>query len=216
MRAPTRPVRHRHRNGGGAVALFAGALALAAAGIGSASPASAALPTVNVVDNSHFDQGNRMLGWNCESGRVYPSSTFGVLDGYPTDSSYAGCTQTVPVEPNSTYTLDARVTGPYVFVGVTGSGTTDTTLWSNQNSWNVLSGTVTTGPGTTSLTVYFHGWYQQGPYEINYLELWGPGQGHPTCIPYPGVAQSPSPSPCYLTPTSTPRPSGSTSTLLPG
>ncbi|MFG2695803.1 hypothetical protein [Kitasatospora sp. NPDC048407] len=206
MRAQ-RTSRH-HRRDGLPIALAAAALALAGAGLGLGldSPASAALPTVDVVDNGHFNQGNRMLAWSCESGLVLPpSDAFGTLEGHPTDSSYAGCTQRVTVEPNSTYRLSARVTGPFVFAGVTGSGTTDIALWSNQNDWNELTGTVTTGPDTRTLMVYFHGWYQQGPYRISSLELWGSGQPRNTCIPLPAVdTPTPSASPCYLTPTATP------------
>ncbi|GGQ90853.1 hypothetical protein [Kitasatospora griseola] len=214
MRAP-RTTRRDRRRDGLPLGLAAGALALAGAALGLGTPASAALPTVDVVDNGHFNQGNRMLGWSCESGRVLPpSDAFGVLEGFPTDTGYAGCTQTVTVEPNSTYRLSARVTGPYVFAGVTGSGTTDVALWSSGTDWSVLNGTVTTGPDTRTLTVYFHGWYQQGPYRISAVELWGPGQPRTTCTPIP-VAESPTPSasPCYLTPTATPSrtpgPSGS-------
>ena len=206
MRAPRTPHRHRHRHRVESlpIGLAVGALAFAAAMLGS--PASAALPTVNVVTNSHFDQGNRLLAWNCDSGQVLPpSDAFGELAGYPTDVGYAGCTQTVTVEPDSTYRLSARVKGPYVFAGVTGSGTTDVALWSNEADWNTLAGTVTTGPDTHTLQVYFHGWYQQGPYRINGFELWGPGQPQPTCSPVPlNRTQPPSASPCYLTPTATP------------
>ncbi|MFJ5924629.1 carbohydrate binding domain-containing protein [Kitasatospora sp. NPDC092948] len=203
MRAPRTP--HRHRLDGLPIGLAAGVLALAAAALGS--PAAAALPTVDVVDNGHFNQGNRMVAWNCESGLVLPpSDAFGELAGYPTDVSFAGCTQTVTVEPNSTYRLSARVKGPYVFAGVTGSGTADVALWSNETDWNTLNGTVTTGPNTRTLTVYFHGWYQQGPYRISAFELWGPGQPQATCSPIPlDNTQPPSADPCYLTPT--PRPS---------
>ncbi|MGW4378827.1 carbohydrate binding domain-containing protein [Kitasatospora sp. NPDC004531] len=191
MRARTRTT----PGGGTAIGLAAGALALSAAVLGLGSPASATLPSVDVVVNGHFDQGNRMLGWSCESGRVLPApDVFGELVGEPTDSSTAGCTQTVAVEPNSTYRLDARVQGPYVFAGVTGSGATDLALWSNQPDWNRLTGTVTTGPDTRTLTVYFHGWYQQGPYRIDTLELWGPGHPRNTCPP------PPSGSTCVLTP----------------
>ncbi|MFD8594986.1 carbohydrate binding domain-containing protein [Kitasatospora sp. NPDC059646] len=206
MRAPARTTRRpraRHRDGL-PIGIAAGALALAAAGIGPAAPATAALPTVDVVVNGHFDQGNRMTAWSCDPGQVLPpSDAFGQLAGHPTDTGTAGCTQTVNVEPNSSYRLSARVSGPYVFAGVTGSGTTDLTLWSNQADWNVLSGTVTTGPDTRALKVYFHGWYQQGPYRISSFELWGPGQPRNSCVPTPPVAgdsPSPSASPCYLTP----------------
>ncbi|MEE1821198.1 hypothetical protein PUR61_03145, partial [Streptomyces sp. BE20] len=44
--------------------------------------------------------------------------------------------------------------------GTTGNGVTDPAVWTPGGSgWHQLSTTFTTGPATTGVTVYLHGWY---------------------------------------------------------
>ncbi|MEV4559546.1 carbohydrate binding domain-containing protein [Kitasatospora sp. NPDC049285] len=202
MRAP---LTSRRRGGGLPIGLAAGGLALAGAVFGAAAPATALSPNVEVVRNGGFNQGNRMVFWSCESGTVAPfhSDELGYgLQGFPGPDAYSGCTQQVPVEPNATYRMQATVAGPYAFVGTTGAGTTDLTLWSSTIGWNTLSGTVTTGPATTSLTVYFHGWYGQGPYQVARVSLVGPGTPPDPCAPIPPTATT-GPTGPTATPTAT-------------
>jgi chitodextrinase len=75
---------------------------------------------------------------------------------------------------SSSYTLSGWVEGNYVFVGDTGTGTTDTSNWTpSAAAWQQLSTTFTTGASTTSVTVYVHGWYGQGTYFADDLSLSG-------------------------------------------
>ncbi|KQV14522.1 MULTISPECIES: hypothetical protein [unclassified Kitasatospora] len=91
--------------------------------------------------------------------------------------------------------LAASVRGPYVFAGVSGTGTESVATWSNQGDWNDLTVQVTTGADTTELTVYFHGWYEQAPYSVRWVSLSGPGVPPSPCgEPGPPPA-SPSPTP---------------------
>jgi N-acetyl-beta-hexosaminidase len=61
------------------------------------------------------------------------------------------------------------VQGAYVYLGVTGTGTTDTSVWtpSTAGAFTKLSVTFTTGPSTTSVLVWVHGWYGQGTYYLD-------------------------------------------------
>ena len=95
--------------------------------------------------------------------------------------------------------------GPYVFVGTrtgTGTGTGNAATWSDTSDWNDLSVQVVTGADTTELTVYFHGWYGQGPDDVRWMSFTGPGVAPSPCGE-PGTASqtasagpvSPSPAP---------------------
>ncbi|MFE2726145.1 carbohydrate binding domain-containing protein [Kitasatospora sp. NPDC059327] len=177
MRAPTpqpRPARRPRRHGGlGLPVGLATALAFAAATVGLASSA-AALPDVELIVNGRFDSYPWI--WGCESTTsrsTVPHEHY--MTGRPTAESYAGCTQRVRVQPNSSYTLSASVRGPYVFVGVTGTVTGTAATWSHTSDWNDLSVRITTGPATTDLTVYVHGWYGQDPYSVRTVSFTGPG-----------------------------------------
>jgi chitinase len=67
------------------------------------------------------------------------------------------------VQPSHTYTLSAWVQGSYAFIGVTGTGTSDTDMFSPSSAvYTQISVQFTTGASTTSVTVYVHGWYAQG------------------------------------------------------
>jgi chitinase len=154
------------------------ALALSVAGL-SAAPASAA--DVNNVKNAGFESG--LTNWTCSanSGTTVSSPTHsgaGALKATPAGQDNAQCTQSVAVQPNSTYTLSAWVQGGYSYLGVTGTGTTDVSTWTpDSTSWKQLSTTFTTGANTKSVTVYTHGWYGQAPYFADDLSVYGPDGG---------------------------------------
>src|SRR6202035_887821 len=63
----------------------------------------------------------------------------------------------------------------YVYLGDSGTGTSDTSNWTPAaSSWTQLSTSFTTGAATTSVTIYVHGWYAQGTYYADDLSLAGP------------------------------------------
>ncbi len=87
------------------------------------------------------------------------------------------------MKPNSTYTLSAWVQGSYVYLGASGTGTTDVSTWTQSpGAWKQLTTTFTTGPSTTSVSVYTHGWYGTPAYYADDVTLIGPG-GDPVVIP---------------------------------
>jgi len=167
MRHP-RPL--AHLLAGSAAVVLAGAFALTA----SIVPASAA---TNLLTNPGFETGS-LSGWTCSTldsvvaSPVHSGSH--ALAGAANNSDDAQCTQAVSVQPNSSYTLSGWVEGNYVFIGDTGTGTTDTDNWTpSATSWQQLTTTFTTGASTTSVTVYVHGWYAQGTYFADDLSLSG-------------------------------------------
>jgi hypothetical protein len=96
------------------------------------------------------------------------------LAGAASAGDDAQCTQTVSVQPSSAYTLTGWVQGSYVFLGDTGTGTSDTDAWTaSASGWQQLSTSFTTGASTTSVTVYVHGWYGEGTYYADDLSLAG-------------------------------------------
>ncbi|MFF6899763.1 chitinase [Streptomyces hydrogenans] len=163
--------------------LLAGALALC--GLAALSPAAQAADS-ELARNGGFEAG--LDGWSCTggSGAVVPSPVHGgtkALQATPAGSDNAKCSQTITVKPQSTYTLSGWVRGSYVYLGVTGTGTTDVSTWTQSApDWQKLSTTFTTGANTTSVTVYTHGWYGTPAYQADDLSLFGPG-GAPVEIP---------------------------------
>ncbi|MER8035957.1 chitinase [Streptomyces hydrogenans] len=163
--------------------LLAGALALG--GLAALSPAAQAADS-ELARNGGFEAG--LDGWSCTagSGTVVPSPVHGgtkALQATPAGSDNAKCSQTITVKPNSTYALSGWVRGSYVYLGVTGTGTTDGYTWTQSApDWQKLSTTFTTGANTTSVTVYTHGWYGTPAYQADDLSLFGPG-GAPVEIP---------------------------------
>ncbi|MFL9678050.1 chitinase [Streptomyces sp. KL110A] len=163
--------------------LLAGALALG--GLAALSPAAQAADS-ELARNGGFEAG--LDGWSCTggSGTVVPSPVHGgtkALQATPAGSDNAKCSQTITVQPQSTYTLSGWVRGSYVYLGVTGTGTTDGYTWTQSApDWQKLSTTFTTGANTTSVTVYTHGWYGTPAYQADDLSLFGPG-GAPVEIP---------------------------------
>ncbi len=65
--------------------------------------------------------------------------------------------------------------GDYVFLGDSGTGTSDTDDWTPAAAtWTELAASFTTGSSTTSVTVYIHGWYAQPTFYADDLSLTGP------------------------------------------
>ena len=154
-----------------------GAGVLAAAGLAVAAGGASAA-AANLVVNPGFETGT-LAGWTCSanSGSVVSTPVHSgshALSATPTGSDDAQCTQTVSVQPNSSYTLSAWVQGNYVYLGATGTGGTDPSTWSSNGAWNQLSTSFTTGAATTSVTISLHGWYAQGTYYADDVSLLGP------------------------------------------
>ncbi|WP_437113554.1 chitinase [Streptomyces roseoverticillatus] len=191
------PALHRGRRRNAVVAVAGLVLAaLPALGSGSAAHAAGDGPPAgtvsdgNLARNPGFESG--LAGWTCSggSGAVVgsPARTgSGALKAAPAGADNARCAQTVTVRPGSSYTLSAWVQGSYVYLGADGTGTTDVSTWTpSATSWQQLTTTFTTGPGTTSVTIYTHGWYGQPAYFADDVTLTGPGGGDPG-EPVPGA-----------------------------
>ncbi|MFI1976167.1 chitinase [Streptomyces wedmorensis] len=163
--------------------LLAGALA--AGGLLALTPAAQAADT-ELARNGGFEAG--LDGWTCTagSGAVVSSpvrSGTKALQATPAGSDNARCSQTVTVKPNSSYALSGWVRGSYVYLGATGTGTTDVSTWTGSApDWQRLATTFTTGASTTSVTIYTHGWYGTPAYQADDLSLYGPG-GDPVQLP---------------------------------
>ncbi|ROR44380.1 chitinase [Kitasatospora cineracea] len=216
MRAPQPQPQPGRRTGrallAGLVAASTGLAGLLMAGSGTATAGVA--PNVDVIANGDFSAGNHIGPWTCGPTvtAVNNAATGWDLQGSPAGNDYANCSQTVTVLPNSTYTLSAVVQGGYVFAGVTGTGGTDPSTWSSNSGWNTLTSTFTTGAATTSVSVWFHGWYGQTPFTVDKVSLVGPGTG---ASPSPS-ATSPSPTVSESSsPPASPSPSPSTTTTTP-
>ncbi|WP_065963875.1 glycoside hydrolase family 18 protein [Streptomyces sparsogenes] len=161
-----------------AAAAVLGATALVALGGGTAGAADA-----NLVQNPGFESG--LSGWTCSaaSGAAVASparSGSAALKATPAGQDNARCAQTVGVKPDSSYTLSAWVQGSYVYLGASGTGTTDVSTWTpSATGWQQLTTSFKTGPNTTSVTVYTHGWYGQPAYYADDISLTGPGGSTP-------------------------------------
>ncbi|WP_405832184.1 chitinase [Streptomyces sp. NBC_00105] len=158
------------------------AFALAAAGFLAAGPPAAAADA-DLVRNGGFEAG--LDGWSCSAGSgatvtapVHSGSS--ALRATPAGQDNARCSQSVTVKPDSAYTLAAWVQGAYVYLGASGTGTTDVSAWTQTpGTWKQLTTTFRTGPSTTSVTVYTHGWYGQPAHLTDDLTLVGPDPGGP-------------------------------------
>ncbi|MFI8961612.1 carbohydrate binding domain-containing protein [Streptomyces sp. NPDC053493] len=162
------PIRNRLVASLGAALLGAGVLAAVP------TPAQAA----NLLTDPGFESG-ALSGWSCSGGlgSVVSSPVHSgakALAGAASASDNARCSQTVPVQPRTTYTLSGWVRGSYVYLGVDGGASTWT---ASAPSYQQLSLTFTTGDTQTSATVYTHGWYGQGTYYADDISLDGPGGG---------------------------------------
>ncbi|MGW3323336.1 chitinase [Streptomyces virginiae] len=152
------------------------------AGFLAAGPPAAAADA-DLVRNGGFEAG--LDGWSCsgDSGAVVTTPVHGgssALRATPAGQDNARCSQTVTVRPDSTYTLGGWVQGAYVYLGASGTGTTDVSTWTQTpGAWKQLTTTFRTGPSTTSVTVYTHGWYGQPAHLTDDLTLVGPDPGGP-------------------------------------
>ncbi|WP_323186089.1 glycoside hydrolase family 18 protein [Streptomyces sp. NBC_00047] len=162
------------------------AAALAAAGFLAAGPPAAAdgaSTDIDAVRNGGFEAG--LDGWSCSAGSGAVVATpahsgSSALRATPAGQDNARCAQTVTVKPDSAYTLAAWVQGAYVYLGASGTGTTDVSAWTQTpGAWKQLTTSFRTGPSTTSVTVYTHGWYGQPAHFTDDLTLVGPDPGGP-------------------------------------
>ncbi|WP_250297476.1 chitinase [Streptomyces sp. A 4/2] len=152
--------------------------ALAAGGLAATAQVSHAADS-ELAGNGGFESG--LDGWSCTagSGAAVSSPVHGgssALKATPAGGDDAQCAQTVTVAPDSTYTLSAWVQGSYVYLGASGTGTTDVSTWTQSaGSWQQLKTTFKTGASTTSVQIYTHGWYGTPAYYADDVSLVGPG-----------------------------------------
>ncbi|MFF3873118.1 chitinase [Streptomyces sp. NPDC001978] len=161
---------------------------LAVPGITALSSAARAADA-DLAHNGGFESG--LDGWSCTAGSgttvtspVHSGSS--ALQATPAGSDNAQCTQTVTVKPDSQYTLSGYVRGSYVYLGASGTGTTDVNTWTQSApAYQQLTTTFRTGPSTTRVTIYTHGWYGTGAYNADDISLMGPGGevGQPPAAP---------------------------------
>ncbi|MFE4574349.1 chitinase [Streptomyces chartreusis] len=162
------------------------AAALTLPGLTALSSAARAADA-DLARNGGFESG--LDGWTCTAGTTVNSpvrSGASALQATPAGSDNARCAQTVTVKPDSQYTLSGYVRGAYVYLGASGTGTTDVSAWTQSApSWQQLSTTFRTGPSTTRVTIYTHGWYGTGAYQADDISLVGPGvdAGQPPAAP---------------------------------
>ncbi|MYT73667.1 MULTISPECIES: glycoside hydrolase family 18 protein [unclassified Streptomyces] len=185
--------RARHGRPGAPRRLAAALAVTSAAALGVtalAAPAQAA--DVNVAKNAGFE--SDLSNWTCTagSGATVSSPVHGgakALKATPAGQDTAQCSQTVAVKANSTYTLSSWVQGSYVYLGASGTGTTDVSTWTpGASSWQQLTTSFKTGANTTSVTIYTHGWYGQGAYYVDDVNVFGPdGGGGTDPVQIPGT-----------------------------
>ncbi|MFJ1868501.1 chitinase [Streptomyces sp. NPDC088097] len=162
------------------------AAALATAGFLAAGPPAAAADA-DLVRNGGFEAG--LTGWSCSagSGAVVTTPVHGgtsALKATPAGQDNGRCSQAVTVKPDSTYTLTAWVQGAYVYLGATGTGTTDVSTWAQTpGAWKQLTTSFRTGAATTSVTVYTNGWYGQPAHLTDDVSLVGPDPGGSVQLP---------------------------------
>ncbi|MEU1339563.1 glycoside hydrolase family 18 protein [Streptomyces sp. NPDC005827] len=170
------------------VLTFLTAVLLAVPGITALSSAARAADA-DLAVNGGFESG--LSGWSCtaSSGTTVNSPVHGggsALQANPAGSDNAQCAQTVTVQPGAQYTLSGYVRGSYVYLGASGTGTTDVSTWTQSApDWQKLTTTFTTGASTTKVTIYTHGWYGTGAYYADDVSLVGPGAsaGQPPAAP---------------------------------
>ncbi|MFD5073496.1 fibronectin type III domain-containing protein [Streptomyces sp. NPDC058371] len=152
-----------------------GSAALALAGA-VALPGTA--QAANILSNPGLESGS-LSPWTCTGnlGSVVSSPVHGgskALAGAASSSDNAKCSQTVSVQPNTSYSLSGWVRGSYVYLGVDGGASTWTT---STSTYSQLTVSFKTGAAQTSATIYTHGWYGQGTYYADDISLDGPGGG---------------------------------------
>ncbi len=160
---------------------------LAAAILALSGFATGTAEAANLLANPGFEAGS-LSGWTCANATTVSSPTHAggyALAGTPVGADYAQCSQTVSVQPNTTYSVSAWVRGNPVYLGITGGPST----WSgNSSAYNQLSLTFTTG-NQTSAQLYLHGWYGAGTYYADDVVLDGPGGNTPGTPTAPGTPQ---------------------------
>ncbi|MEV4558665.1 polysaccharide deacetylase family protein [Kitasatospora sp. NPDC049285] len=168
------------------LAAVAAATVLAALATAPAAHADAA-PAVNLATNPGFEIPTLPLadwgsvpGWHCAPGEAAVSAAArtggSALAVTPAAADSTGqCTQTLAVRPGTTYTYSAWVRGAYVFLGATGTGHDVAPSWTpgTGDGWQRLTTSFTTGPSTTSVQLYVHGWYEQGPFAVDDVSVTG-------------------------------------------
>ncbi|WP_455680628.1 carbohydrate binding domain-containing protein [Streptomyces roseus] len=197
------------------------AAAVIAAGLAVAGSVTAgAAVTADLVANPGFENG--LSDWSCPGGVAAVvagpvRSGAAALKAVPTGQDTAQCTQTISVQPNSQYSLSAYVQGSYVYLGVTGTGLTGSpSTWTpNSPSYGRLDVAFTTGPSTTSVTVYLHGWYGQPAYYADDVSLSGPGGPTPTPTATPPTTAPPTTAPPTTPPPTTAPPTTAPPTTAP-
>ncbi|KJS61386.1 chitinase [Streptomyces rubellomurinus] len=188
------PARHRrpravHSLLAGASALVIGLAGLAVAGTGAHAADG------ELIANGGFETGDPS-GWTCTGGTVQSTTAHTgryALQSTPGGGDTGECTQTVAVKPSAGYHLSAWVQGSYVYLGARGTGGADPSTWTSSGGWTQLSTDFTTGPNTTSITVYLHGWYGQPAFLADDVSLLGPGGTPPSPSPTATATGSPSP-----------------------
>ncbi|MET9449054.1 carbohydrate binding domain-containing protein [Streptomyces cinerochromogenes] len=153
-------------------------LGSAALAVGGAVALPGTAHAANILTNPGFESGG-LSPWTCTGnlGSVVSSPVHGgakALQGAVASGDTAQCSQTIAVQPNTTYGLSGWVRGSYVYLGVDGGPSTWT---SSPSAYSRLSVSFTTGAAQTSATVYVHGWYAQGTYYADDISLDGPGGG---------------------------------------
>ncbi|WP_330173876.1 chitinase [Streptomyces sp. NBC_01498] len=172
-----KPLGGRARSWLGGVVAVVAAGALSVGGLGGVAQAA----DINVAKNAGFESG--LANWSCTggSGAVVGSPVrtgAGALRGTPAGQDNARCSQSVAVQPNSTYTLSAWVQGGYAYLGASGTGTTDVSTWTpGESGWKQLTTTFRTGASTRAVSVYTHGWYGQSAYLVDDVSVFGPDGG---------------------------------------
>ncbi|MFF0698273.1 chitinase [Streptomyces tendae] len=162
------------------------AAALAASGL-TALTSAARAADADLARNGGFE--SALDGWTCTAGTTVTSPVHSgatALKATPAGADNARCAQTVSVKPDSQYTLSGYVQGTYVYLGASGTGTTDVSTWAQSApDWQQLTTTFRTGPSTTKVTIYTHGWYGTGAYHADDISLTGPGgeTGQPPAAP---------------------------------
>ncbi|MFE6894591.1 carbohydrate binding domain-containing protein [Streptomyces sp. NPDC057694] len=179
--SPTRRRRPSRRSGRSRILALLGTVALA---VGGAVALPGTAQAANILSNAGFESGS--LGpWSCTGnlGSVVSTPVHGgakALAGAASASDNAKCSQTVSVQPNTTYTLSAWVRGNYTYLGVDGGGSTWT---QSPSAYAQLTVKFTTAAAQTSATIYTHGWYGQGTYYADDVSLDGPGGSTDTQAP---------------------------------
>ncbi|TQJ90340.1 chitinase [Streptomyces sp. SLBN-31] len=159
---------------------------LAVPGITALSSAARAADA-DLARNGGFESG--LDGWSCTAGTTVGSpvhSGGSALQATPAGSDNAQCAQTVTVQPDAQYTLSGYFRGSYVYLGASGTGTTDVSTWTQSApDWQRLTTSFRTGPATTKVTIHTHGWYGTGAYYADDISLVGPGAstGQPPAAP---------------------------------